>query len=149
MHEARCSGLVHWDDTERWDREGGGRQGLNGEHMYTHGWFICGKTQQYCKVLSLQLKYTLLLALSTSICEYCQNTLDRLIAEGLWLPRQNCEEIESLNQQIKHKANKSVTMNFPKIAAQKADKSKELMILLWILPKFKELKIFLKVHQMI
>ena len=25
MHEARCSGLVHWDDDPaEWDREGGG-----------------------------------------------------------------------------------------------------------------------------
>ena len=65
-------------------------------------------------------QYTLLLALNTSLCVYCQNTLDRLIAEGLWLPKQNCEEIESLNQQIKHKANKSVTMTFPKTAATKS-----------------------------
>ena len=26
MHEAGCSGLVHWDDPEGWDREGGGRR---------------------------------------------------------------------------------------------------------------------------
>lgn len=65
-------------------------------------------------------QYTLLLALNTSICVYCQNILDRLIAEELWLPRQNCEEIESLNQQIKCKANESVTMNFPKTAATKS-----------------------------
>ena len=46
MHEAGCSGLVHWDDPEGWDGEGGGRKGLDGEHMYTHGWFISmyGKT---------------------------------------------------------------------------------------------------------
>ena len=25
MHETRCSGLVHWDDPEGWDGEGGGR----------------------------------------------------------------------------------------------------------------------------
>ena len=25
MYEAGCSGLVHWDDAERWDGEGGGR----------------------------------------------------------------------------------------------------------------------------
>jgi len=37
MHEAGCSGLVHWDDPERWDGEEGGREGLDGEHMYTHG----------------------------------------------------------------------------------------------------------------
>ena len=23
MHETRCSGLVHWDDPEGWDEEGG------------------------------------------------------------------------------------------------------------------------------
>ena len=37
MHEAGCSGLVHWDDPEGWDGEGGGREGQDGEHMYTHG----------------------------------------------------------------------------------------------------------------
>ena len=40
MHEAGCSGLVHWDDPERWDGEGGGREGQDGGHMYTHGWFM-------------------------------------------------------------------------------------------------------------
>ena len=25
MHETGCSGLVHWDDPEEWDEEGGGR----------------------------------------------------------------------------------------------------------------------------
>ena len=24
MHETGCSGLVHWDDSERWDGESGG-----------------------------------------------------------------------------------------------------------------------------
>ena len=37
MHETGCSGLVHWDDTEGWDGEGGGRGVQDGEHMYTHG----------------------------------------------------------------------------------------------------------------
>ena len=40
MHEAGCSGLVHWDDPEGWDWVGGGRRFLDGEHMYTHGWFM-------------------------------------------------------------------------------------------------------------
>ena len=40
MHETGCSGLVHWDDPEEWDREGGGRGVQDGEHMYTHGWFM-------------------------------------------------------------------------------------------------------------
>ena len=44
-HETGYSWLVHWDDPERWDREGGGRKVQDGEHMYTHGWFMsmCGK----------------------------------------------------------------------------------------------------------
>ena len=39
MHETGCSGLVHWDDPEGWDGEGGGREVQDGEHMYTHGGF--------------------------------------------------------------------------------------------------------------
>ena len=27
------------DDPEGWDGEGGGREGQDGEHMYTRGWF--------------------------------------------------------------------------------------------------------------
>ena len=37
MHETGCSGLVHWDDLEGWDVEGGGRGVQDGEHMYTRG----------------------------------------------------------------------------------------------------------------
>ena len=37
LHEAGFSGLVHWDDPERWDGEGEGRPGQDGEHMYNHG----------------------------------------------------------------------------------------------------------------
>ena len=40
MHETGRSGLVHWDDPEGWDGEGGGRGVQDGEHMYTHGWFM-------------------------------------------------------------------------------------------------------------
>ena len=29
----KCSGLVHWEDPEEWDREGGGREVQDGEHM--------------------------------------------------------------------------------------------------------------------
>ena len=35
-----CSGLVHWDDPEVWDGEGGGREVQDGDHMYTRDWFI-------------------------------------------------------------------------------------------------------------
>ena len=37
MHETGCSGLVHWDDPEGWDGEGGGRGVQDGEHIYIHG----------------------------------------------------------------------------------------------------------------
>ena len=40
MHETRCSGLVHWDDPEGWDGEGGRREVQDGKHMYIHGWFM-------------------------------------------------------------------------------------------------------------
>ena len=36
MHETECLGLVHWDDPEGWNGEGGGRGVQDGEHMYTH-----------------------------------------------------------------------------------------------------------------
>ena len=29
----KCSGLVHWEDPEGWDGEGGGRGDQDGEHM--------------------------------------------------------------------------------------------------------------------
>ena len=46
MHDTGCSGLVHWDDPEGWDREGGGRGVQDWEHMYTRGRFMLmyGKT---------------------------------------------------------------------------------------------------------
>ena len=34
------SGLVHWDDPEGGDGEGGGRGVHDGEYMYTHDWFM-------------------------------------------------------------------------------------------------------------
>ena len=56
LHETGCFWLVHWDDPEEWDGEGGERGVQDGEHMYTHGWFMSmyGKNSlQYCKVISL------------------------------------------------------------------------------------------------
>ena len=37
MQDTGSLGLVHWDDPEGWDGEGGGREGQDEEHMYTHG----------------------------------------------------------------------------------------------------------------
>ena len=33
MHDTGCLELVHWDDPEGWDGEGGGRGVQDGEHM--------------------------------------------------------------------------------------------------------------------
>ena len=33
MHDTGCSGLMHWDDPERWDGEGGGREVQEGEDI--------------------------------------------------------------------------------------------------------------------
>ena len=47
MHDTGCSGLVHCNDPEEWEGDGGGGRGSqDGEHMYTHGGFksMYGKT---------------------------------------------------------------------------------------------------------
>ena len=46
MYDTGCLGLVHWDDPEGGDREGGGRRVQDGERGYTCGGFILifGKT---------------------------------------------------------------------------------------------------------
>ena len=46
MHDTGCLGLMHWDDPEGWDGEGGGSGVQEGEHMYTRGGFMLmyGKT---------------------------------------------------------------------------------------------------------
>ena len=40
MHDTGCLGLVHWDDPEGRNGEGGGRRVQDGELMYTCGGFI-------------------------------------------------------------------------------------------------------------
>ena len=40
MHETGYSGMVHLDNHEGWDGDGGGRGIQDGEHVYTHGWFM-------------------------------------------------------------------------------------------------------------
>ena len=46
MQGAGCLGLVHWDDPERWNRQGGGREVWDWKHVYTRGGFMLmyGKT---------------------------------------------------------------------------------------------------------
>ena len=52
MHDTGCSGLVHWDDPEGWDGEGGGRWVQVGEYIYTveDSCQCMAKPIQYCKV---------------------------------------------------------------------------------------------------
>ena len=56
MHETGCSGLVHRDDPEGWDGEGGGREVQDGEHPWLIHANVWQNPPQYCKVISLQLK---------------------------------------------------------------------------------------------
>ena len=52
MHETGCSGLVHWDDPEGWDGEGGGA-GFRMGNTCTPMADSCqcmAKPIQYCKV---------------------------------------------------------------------------------------------------
>ena len=46
MHDTGCLGLLHRDDPEGCDGEGGGRGFQDGEYTYTHGGFksVYGKT---------------------------------------------------------------------------------------------------------
>ena len=56
MHETGCSGLVHWDDTEEWDGEGGGRGGSGwGTHIHPRLIHVSvwQRPLQCCKVTSL------------------------------------------------------------------------------------------------
>ena len=58
MHETGCLGLVHWDDPEGWDEDGGGKGVQDGERMYTvvDSCQCMAKPLQYCRVISLQFK---------------------------------------------------------------------------------------------
>ena len=52
MHDTGCSDLVHWDDPEGWDREGGGRGfriGNTCTAMADSGQCMV-KPIQYCKI---------------------------------------------------------------------------------------------------
>ena len=58
MHKAGHPKLVHWDNPERWDGEGGGG-GLGRRDTCTPMADSCQwtpKPSQYCKVISLRLK---------------------------------------------------------------------------------------------
>ena len=56
MHEAGCSGLVHWDDPEGWDGEVG-----SGWGAHVHRWLIhvnvWQKPPQYCNEPQIKIKF--------------------------------------------------------------------------------------------
>ena len=56
MHDTGCSGLVHWDDPEGWNGEGGGKGDQDWEHMYTveDSYQCMTKLIQYFIVISLK-----------------------------------------------------------------------------------------------
>ena len=56
MHDTGCLGLVHWDDPEGWNGEGGGRRVQDGEHMYTCGGLILIFGKSNTVMLSLKIK---------------------------------------------------------------------------------------------
>ena len=56
MHDTGCLGLVHWDDPEGWNGEGGGRRVQDGEHMCTCGRFILIFGKSNTVMLSLKIK---------------------------------------------------------------------------------------------
>ena len=59
MHETGCSGLVHWDDSEGWDEEGGVGGVFRMGNTCTPVVDSCqcmAKSLQYCKVISFQFK---------------------------------------------------------------------------------------------
>ena len=40
MQDTECLGLVHWNESEGWYGEEGGRGVQDGEHVYTRGGFM-------------------------------------------------------------------------------------------------------------
>ena len=57
MQDTGCLGLVHWDDPERWYREGGARGVQDWELKYTRdGFMLMYGKNQYDILISLQLK---------------------------------------------------------------------------------------------
>ena len=55
MQDTGFLGLVHWDDPEGWDGEGGGRGVQDGTPM-VDSCQCMAKPIQYCKVINLQIK---------------------------------------------------------------------------------------------
>ena len=55
MHETGHSGLVHWDDPERWGGKGAGR-GVQDVHLWLTHVNVWREPLQFVKIISPQLK---------------------------------------------------------------------------------------------
>ena len=55
MCETGCPGLMHWDDQEGWDGEGGGREVQDGD--------ICTPVADSCQCMAKQLQYCKVISL--------------------------------------------------------------------------------------
>ena len=91
MHDTGCLGLVHWDDPEGWNGEGGVRRVQDGEHMYTCGGFILifGKTTQQSDHIQNVIGS---FALSCNFLRTLTKT-DRMFQSGLRAAVGNCREV--------------------------------------------------------
>ena len=80
-NQTRCSGLVHWDDSETWDGEGIGRGVQDGEHMYTHGWFMSmyDKTTTILWSNSPPIKINKIIKIKKEISRSCQWTFSAIL----------------------------------------------------------------------
>ena len=54
MHDTGCLGLVHWEDPEGWNGEGGGRRVQDGEHVYTWWWIHVNIWQNQYNIVKLK-----------------------------------------------------------------------------------------------
>ena len=59
MHKTGHSKPMHWENPVEWDGEEGGRGVWNGEHMYTHSWFMSmyGKKKHHNIIKYLAFNY--------------------------------------------------------------------------------------------
>ena len=94
MHDTGCSQLVHWDDPEGWDGEGGGRGSGWGTHI--HPWWIHVNVwqNQYNIVSSLQLNKFKLKKKTKKNRFFWTVVLEKTLASPL-----DCKEIQPVHSE--------------------------------------------------
>ena len=81
MHETGHSKSVHWDNPERWDREGDGSGVQDGGHLHTCGWFM--SVQSFSCVSLFATPWTAARQASLSITNF--RSPPRPMSIELWL----------------------------------------------------------------